>query len=152
MLSKLSSHQAGTLGELITVAKLNTLGLAAYMSPEGAPGHDVMVVVDGLPQSIEVKTRQFLNRPTEITRWPVDLDRKGEADFFVFIELDLRTMSPTFYVLTNAQARETHRDYVGGGNCYPPAVRNIVKPNDFSVFAQTKHAELSVEGSPIHPK
>ncbi len=140
MLSKLSSYQAGTLGELITVAKLNTLGLAAYISPEGAPGHDVMVVVDGLPRSIEVKTRQFLNRPTEITRWPVDLDRKGEADFFVFIELDLRTMSPTFYVLTNAQARERHRDYVGAGNCYLPAVRDIVKPNDFSVFAHANHS------------
>jgi len=140
-LNKLSSHQAGTIGELLTVAKLNTLGLAAYMSPEGAPGHDVMVVIEGLPRSIEVKTRQFFTRPTEITRWPVDIDRKGEADFFVFIELDLRTMAPTFFVLTNAQVRETHRNYVGGGNCYPPEVRKIVKPNDFSVFARTKHVD-----------
>jgi hypothetical protein len=131
-LHKLSSHQAGTLGELLTVAKLNTLGLAAYMSPEGAPGHDVMVVVDGQPRSIEVKTRQFLRRPTEITRWPVDMRTKGDADFFVFIELDLRSISPTFYLLTNAQARETFRDYAGGGNCYPPAVRELIQPNDFS--------------------
>lgn len=75
MLSKLLSHQAGTLGELITVAKLNTLEL------EGAPGHDVMVVVDGLPRSIVVKTRQFLNRPTEITRWPVTLTEKVKPTF-----------------------------------------------------------------------
>ncbi|MDW9776422.1 hypothetical protein GOA89_32545 [Sinorhizobium meliloti] len=102
------------------------------MSPEGAPGHDVIVVVDGHPRSIEVKTRQFLRRPTEITRWPVEMQRKGEADFFVFIELDLRTMSPTFYVLTNAQARATFRDYIGGGNCYPPEVRRLIRPNDFS--------------------
>lgn len=34
MLTKLSSLQAGTLGELLTVAKLNTLGHAAYISPE----------------------------------------------------------------------------------------------------------------------
>ena len=86
---KLSSLQAGTLGELLTVAKLNTLGFAAYMSPEGAPGHDVMVVVDGQPHSVEVKTRQFLRRPTEITRWPVEMQTKGDADFFIFIELDL---------------------------------------------------------------
>ncbi|MGO7042165.1 hypothetical protein ACCS60_27835 [Rhizobium acaciae] len=138
---------------MLTVAKLNTLGLAAYMSPEGAPGHDVTVVVDGLPRSIGVKTRQFLTRPTEITRWPVDICRKGEADFFVFIEFDLRTMSPTFYVLTNAQARETHRDYVGGGNCYPPEVRKIVKPNDFSVFAQTSHADaVSAKRAPSDPR
>lgn len=104
------------------------------MSPEGAPGHDVIVVVGGHPRSIEVKTRQFLRRPTEITRWPVEMQKKGEADFFVFIELDLRTMSPTFYVLTNAQARATFRDYIGGGNCYPPAVRKLIRPNDFSEF------------------
>ncbi|WP_208179241.1 hypothetical protein [Sinorhizobium medicae] len=50
MLTKLSSLQAGTLGELLTVAKLNTLGHAAYISPEGAPGHDVIVVVAGQPK------------------------------------------------------------------------------------------------------
>ena len=111
------------------------------MSPEGAPGHDVMVVIEGLPRSIEVKTRQFLKRPTEITRWPVEMDKKGDADFFVFIELDLRTMSPTFYVLTNAQARETHREYIGGGNCYPPEVRKLIKANDFSLFTPMTQTE-----------
>lgn len=133
-MQKLSSPQSGTLGELLTVAKLNTLGLAAYMSPEGAPGHDVIVVVNGQPRSIEVKTRQFLKRPTEITRWPVEWDKKGDADFFVFIELDLRTIAPTFYLLTNEQARATFRDYTGGGNCYPPEVRRLIKPNDFSAL------------------
>jgi hypothetical protein len=135
ILGKLSRLQAGTLGELLTVAKLNTLGLAAYMSPEGAPGHDVMVVVDGRPRSVEVKTRQFLkSAATEITRWPMNLDTKGDADFFIFIELDLRTMAPTFYVLTNAQARSTFRDYEGGGNCYPGEVRKLIQPNDFSAL------------------
>jgi hypothetical protein len=62
MLTKLSRSQAGTLGELLAVAKLNSLGHAAYISPEGAPGHDVIVVVDNHAKSIEVKTRQFLNR------------------------------------------------------------------------------------------
>jgi len=134
-LEKLSRLQAGTLGELLTVAKLNTLGLAAYLSPEGAPGHDVMVVVDGWPRSVEVKTRQFLkSAATEITRWPMNLDTKGDADFFIFIELDLRTMAPTFYVLTNAQARSTFRDYEGGGNCYPGEVRKLIQPNDFSAL------------------
>lgn len=112
--------------------KLNTLGFATYMSPEGAPGHDVIVVVDGQPRSVEVKTRQFLRRPTEITRWPVDMQTKGDADFFIFVELDLSTMGPTFYLLTNAQARTTFRDHIGGGNCYPPAGRGLVRPNDFS--------------------
>ncbi|MBB4483208.1 MULTISPECIES: hypothetical protein [Rhizobium] len=134
-LAKLSSQQAGTLGELLTVAKLNTLGLAAYMSPEGAPGHDVMVVVEGQPRSIEVKTRQFLKRPTEITRWPMDMQTKGDADFFIFIELDLRIMAPTFYLLTNEQALATFRDYIGGGNRYPPEVRKLIRPNDFSALA-----------------
>lgn len=129
---KLSSLQAGTLGELLTVAKLNSLGHAAYLSPEGAPGHDVMVIVSGQAKSIEVKTRQFVSRPEEITRWPVDMATKGDADYFIFIELDLRTLSPTFYVLTNVQARQTHRDYTGSGNCIPAHVRQIVKPNDFT--------------------
>lgn len=117
---------------MLALAKLNTLGLAAYMSPEGAPGHDLMVIVNGLPKSIEVKTRQFLDRPTEITRWPVDLETKGDADFFIFVELDLRTIAPTFYLLTNAQARETNRVSSGTGNCYPAHVRSLVPPNDFS--------------------
>lgn len=95
-----------------------------------------MVVVDGRPRSIEVKTRQFLrSAATEITRWPVDMETKGDADFFIFIELDLRTMAPTFYVLTNAQAPAIFRDYIGGGNCYPGEVRKLIKPNDFSTLS-----------------
>jgi hypothetical protein len=135
MLKKLSSRQSGTLGELLAVAKLNTLGYYAYMSPEGAPGHDVMVLVGKQPKSIEVKTRQFVTRASEITRWPVDMKAKGDADFFIFIELDLRTLSPTFFVLTNAQARETHKNYIGGGNCPPPHVKRLVIPNDFSALS-----------------
>lgn len=134
--TKLSSLQAGTLGELLAVAKLNTLGWAAYISPEGAPGHDIMVVVAGQPKSIEVKTRQFIERPGEISRWPVDLNAKGDADFFIFIELDLRSMAPTFYLLTNAQARETHKNYPSGGNCVPAHVRRMVSPNDFTPLDQ----------------
>ena len=135
MVTKLSSLQSGTLGELLAVAKLNTLGYAAYISPEGAPGHDVMVIVEGQARSIEVKTRQFVSRASEITRWPVDMAAKGDADFFIFIELDLRTLSPTFYLLTNSQARETHKNYAGGGNCTPPHVRRIVNANDFTALA-----------------
>ncbi|HEY6815045.1 MAG TPA: hypothetical protein VI168_05860 [Croceibacterium sp.] len=138
MATKLSSQQSGTLGELLAVAKLNTLGHAAYLSPEGAPGHDAIVIVGGEAKSIEVKTRQFLNRPSEITRWPVEIAAKGDADFFLFIELDLRTLTPTFYLLTNSQAREAHRDYKGGGNCTPPHVRRIARPNDFSALDREK--------------
>jgi hypothetical protein len=134
MLKKLSSPQSGSLGEMLAVAKLNTLGYAAYISPEGAPGHDAIVVVDGEAKSIEVKTRQFLNRASEITRWPVDMEAKGAADFFLFIELDLKTLSPTFYLLTNSQARQTFRNYIGGGNCYPPHVRKLIVANDFSAL------------------
>ena len=79
----------------------------------------------------------------EITRWPVDMETKGDADFFVFIELDLRTMAPTFYVLTNAQARATFRDYIGGGNCYPGEVRKLIRPNDFSALLPTPEAVIS---------
>ncbi|GAA5656923.1 hypothetical protein Brsp06_03296 [Brucella sp. NBRC 13694] len=133
LLTLLSRLQAGTLGELLTVAKLNSLGHAAYISPEGAPGHDVIVVIAGEAKSIEVKTRQFRTTPArDITRWPVNMKTKGDADFFIFIELELKSLTPTFYVLTNAQARSTYRDYNGGGNCYPPTVRRIIIPNDFS--------------------
>lgn len=135
MLTKLSSLQSGTLGELLAVAKLNTLGHAAYISPEGAPGHDIVVVVGGEAKSIEVKTRQFVHRASEITRWPVNMGTKGDADFFIFVELDLRDMSPTFYVLSNAQAREAYKEYSGLGSCAPPHVRRLAQPNDFSVIA-----------------
>jgi hypothetical protein len=135
-IKKLSRLQAGTLGELLTVAKLNTLGHAAYISPEGAPGHDVVVIIDDKAKSIEVKTRQFIQSSIEISRWPVDLNTKGKADFFVFIELNLQNLHPTFFVLTNAQARETHKDYKGSGNCIPAHVRRLVKANDFSSLDQ----------------
>lgn len=134
MNTKLSSLQSGNLGELLAVAKLNTLGYAAYISPDGAPGHDLMAIVDGQPKSIEVKTRQFVERATEITRWPVNMEAKGDADFFIFIELFLKTLTPTFYLLTNAQAKETYKDYKGGGNCTPPHVRRLITANDFSAL------------------
>ena len=129
---KLSHQQAGRLGEYLALAKLNSLGVAAYVSPEGAPGHDLIAVISGVPKSIEVKTRQFLQRPTEISRWPVDLRTKGDADYFLFVELDLKTISPTFYLLSNEQARVTNRVSKGLGNCYPAHVRAIAQPNDFS--------------------
>ena len=106
--------------------------MAAYASPDDAPGHDLMVIVNEEPRSIEVKTRVYFERPTEISRWPVDLEKKGDADFFLFIELNLSNLTPTFYLLTNAQARETHREYKGGGNCTPSRVRTAVEANDFS--------------------
>lgn len=134
MLQKLSRQQTGTLGELLAVAKLNSLGYQAYISPEGAPGHDLIVVVNGRAHSIEVKTRQFVERPTEITRWPVNMETKGDADYFIFIELNLNTLCPTYYLLTNQQARETYRDYESGGNCYPAHVRQLITPNNFLAF------------------
>jgi hypothetical protein len=134
VLKKLSSLQSGALGELLAVAKLNSLGLAAYVSPEGAPGHDVVVILPDGAKSIEVKTRQFVHRESEITRWPVDMKTKGDADFFMFIALDIRTMSPTFYVLTNAHAREAYKEYSGLGTCSPPTVRRLAHANDFSLF------------------
>ena len=134
MPEKLSSKQAGTLGELLTIAKLNSLGISAYISPEGAPGHDAIVTLDTRAYSIEVKTRQYLARPTEISRWPVEMKTKSEADFFVFVELNLQTLCPTFYLLSNSQAHEAHKNYKGGGSCTPSKVRQMVKPNDFSAL------------------
>ena len=109
--------------------------LAAYISPEGAPGHDIVVVLGGQAKSIEVKTRQFRQRESEIQRWPVMMDTKGDADFFIFVALDIRNMSPTFYILTNEQARQTHKEYSGSGSCLPSHVRRLAKPNDFSLIA-----------------
>ena len=131
---KLAHQQSGNLGEILALAKINSLELAAYSSPDGAPGHDLMVVLEGRTVSIEVKTRQFLARATEITRWPVNMETKGDADFFLFVELDLRTILPTFYLLNNVQAHAIHRNDRSGGNCPPAQVRLQVVPNDFAAL------------------
>ena len=82
-----------------------------------------------------MKTRQFFEKPTEITRWPVNLETKGDADFFLFVELDLSTVSPTFYLLTNEQAHKTNKSFgKGQGNCYPAQVRAIAEKNCFSTL------------------
>lgn len=136
--NKLSNQQAGSLGEMLALAKLTSSGIAAYMSPEGAPGHDLIVVINGEAKSIEVKTRQFLKSPQEITRWPVDLGAKGDADFFVFIELDLKSISPTFYLLSGDQVRQITTNFAKGqGNCYPAKVRKLAEKNDFSPLTST---------------
>lgn len=108
-MKKLAHLQAGELGEALALAKLNSLGHAAYASPAGAPGHDLMVVVSGRALSVEVKTRQYIERETEITRWPVLMATKGDADLFLFVALNITSMSPSFYLLTNEQARACHR-------------------------------------------
>lgn len=133
---KLSPLQAGRLGEQLAVAKLNTLGFPAYISPEGAPGHDLVVIVEGQARQIEVKTRQYRRLASEIGRWPVDMVKKAGADFFVFVELNLQTLMPTFYVLTNAEAQGVHKDYNRSGNCPPARVRELARPNDFSKLTQ----------------
>lgn len=134
MPKKLSHQLAGDLGEQLALAKFISLGFAAYISPPGAPGHDLMIVTPDGAKSIEVKTRQYLSRPSEIGRWPVDMRTKGDADYFLFVELDLSTLAPTFYLLTNSQAHEIHKDYNGTGNCPPHLVRESSVPNDFSAL------------------
>ncbi|MBU3032366.1 hypothetical protein [Paracoccus marinaquae] len=136
-MKKLAHQQAGDLGEALALAKLNSLGYAAYASPTGAPGHDLMVVVNDRALSVEVKTRQFINRETEITRWPVLMAAKGDADLFLFVALNITNMAPTFYLLTNEQARKCHRSDPNrkqSGNCLPSAVRAIVAANDFGAL------------------
>ena len=133
-MNKLSHQQAGELGEALALAKLVSLGLHAYISPPGAPGHDIVVVTADGPQSIEVKTRQYTNNPSEISRWPVDMKTKADADFFLFVELNLRSLEPTFYLLNGDQAKAAHKDYSGTGNCLPREVRSSVAENDFSAI------------------
>lgn len=130
MTTILSHQQAGNLGEALALAKINSLGHAAYMSPDGAPGHDLMVVVDGKALSVEVKTRQHVDRPATVGRWPVNMKTKGDADLFLFVELNIASMTPTFYLLTNAQAQACHSE-TSGGNCIPAKVRATVAANDF---------------------
>lgn len=136
-MKKLTHQQAGDLGEALALAKLNSLGYAAYASPAGAPGHDLMVVVNDRALSVEVKTRQFIARETEITRWPVLMAAKSDADLFLFVALNITTMAPTFYLLTNEQARICHRSDPNrerSGNCLPSTVRATVAANDFGAL------------------
>lgn len=49
---KLSTLQTGTLGDLLAVAKVNTLWFAAYLSPEGAPSHGLTIFASGNPKYI----------------------------------------------------------------------------------------------------
>jgi len=134
---KLAHQQAGELGEALALAKLISLGHAAYASPAGAPGHDLLVVANGRALSIEVKTRQYIERETEITRWPVLMKTKGDADLFLFVALNITTMSPNFYLLTNEQARSCHRSDPNrerSGNCLPRVVRATAAANDFEML------------------
>jgi hypothetical protein len=136
-MKKLASQQAGELGEALALAKLISLGHAAYASPAGAPGHDLMVMINGHALSVEVKTRQYITSETEITRWPVLMATKGDADLFLFVALNITTMAPAFYLLTNEQARACHRSdntRARSGNCLPSAVRTTVAANDFGAL------------------
>lgn len=133
-MQKLSPELAGKLGEILALSKFVSVGLHAYASPPGAPGHDIMVVTPNGPKSVEVKTRQYVDKPSEISRWPVDMNTKSDADFFLFVELNLRTVTPTFYLLNNGQAKAVYQDYNGSGNCLPAKVRVAVSRNDFSVL------------------
>lgn len=133
-MQKLTHQLAGELGETLALAKFVSVGLHAYISPPGAPGHDIIVVTSEGSKSIEVKTRQYIEKRAEISRWPVDMNTKADADFFLFIELNLQTLEPTFYLLNNAQAKATHKDYNGSGNCLPSKVRTTIDANDFSAL------------------
>lgn len=134
MMQKLMPQLSGELGETLALAKFVSVGLHAYVSPPGAPGHDIIVVSPEGSKSIEVKTRQYIDSPTEISRWPVDMNTKANADYFLFIELNLRTFEPTFYLLNNDQTKAAHKDYSGSGNCIPKQVRTLVQANDFSAL------------------
>lgn len=82
-MQKLTHQLTGELGETLALAKFVSVGLHAYISPPGAPGHDIMVVTPEGPKMIEVKTRQYIDRTSEISRWPVDMRTKVDADYFL---------------------------------------------------------------------
>ncbi len=148
-MKKLPHQQAGELGEALALAKFISLGLYAYTSPPGAPGHDIIVISEDEPKSVEVKTRQFTDSPSEISRWPVDMNTKGDADYFLFVELNLRNLTPTFYLLNAEQAKATHKDYSGSGNCLPNEVRSKVRANDFSaVTGLPQEQDIGEENAP----
>ncbi len=63
------------------------------------------------------------------------MNTKSDADFFVLVEIDLKTLTPTFYVLSNAKAKEAFKNYKGGPSIKPSLVRKISEPNDFSAIA-----------------
>lgn len=130
-MQKLAHQLAGELGEALALAKFISLGMHSYSSPAGAPGHDIIVLTTSGPKSVEVKTRQYLNSPSEISRWPVDMKTKGDADYFLFVEISLQTLTPTFYLLSNAQAKAVYKEYKGSGNCLPSRVRAMVAANVF---------------------
>lgn len=48
---KLSPLQAGGLGELLALAKITSIDLRAYLSPQGAPHHDLIVMVGRVAKS-----------------------------------------------------------------------------------------------------
>ena len=133
---KMSAGQAGRLGEALALAKLISLNLPSYVSPEGAPGHDLITVIGGKAFSIEVKTRQFVKSASEITRWPVNMETKHGADFFLFVEIDLRTLTPTFRLLDGGQARSTHRGTGTSARCVPSLVKDVAQENDFSALLE----------------
>ncbi len=150
-MQKLTNLLSGQLGETLALAKFISVGLHAYVSPPGAPGHDIMVhTPDGL-KTVEVKTRQYIDRPSEISRWPVNMNTKADADFILFVALSLRTFEPTFYLLNNAQAKDAYRENKHGGNCLPSKVRASVNANDFSAITG-EPAELPPTNAVEEPK
>lgn len=146
---KITHQLAGELGEKLALSKFGSIGLPAYLSPPGAPGHDIIVVTTEGPKSIEVKTRQYIEKPSEISRWPVDMNTKADADYFLFIELALKTLEPTFYLLSNVQAKTTHKNYNDSGNCIPKKVRAAVAANDFSALTGEPPQSVQEKASPI---
>ena len=67
---------------------------------------------------------------------------EGDADFLLFVELNLKTMSPTYYLLSNEEAQQTyHIDSAGMGNCYPSKVRKHVLANDFTHLMQDRYSQ-----------
>ena len=72
-MQKLTHQLAGELGETLALAKFISVGLQAYISPAGAPGYDIMVVTQEGLKSVEVKTRQYIDRASDLphlTRQP----------------------------------------------------------------------------------
>lgn len=64
------------------------------------------------------------------------MNTKGGADFFLFIELEIKTLSPTFYFLTNKQARRTY-SVASGGNCVPSKVSLTTEADNFSALGSS---------------
>lgn len=130
---KIDHFLIASLGKMLAEAKLTSLGFQVCSEPFRYSEAKLMLTHGTGSSLATVQTQQWSGHIAEVSLWRQLQGYQGVADWYLFIEIELNSMTPSFRCLSAADVQEiTQFDEHGNAVCCAWKVREVANENCFS--------------------